>query len=120
MLTEMAGQVLHSLTKIKIESDLGMMNVKTRMSKLPFHCVVGVFPFPGAHNRGEPRGSIFIKAEHLAHFSGCGTSAIGTNVCSHRSTAFTIEFVHVLDNFLAFVSAGQVEINVRPFSALLR
>src|SRR6202011_4621086 len=66
-------------------------------------------------NLGERFG---IEAQGLAHFAGSHAVAIGDDVGGHGGTALAVSLVDVLNDFFALVAAGEIEIDVRPFSAL--
>src|SRR5262249_11279540 len=45
-------------------------------------------------------------------------AAIGDDIGAHGCAQFSVAFVHILNGALALVTAGQVEVDVRPFTAL--
>ncbi len=59
-----------------------------------------------------------IEAQRLAHFSRGHAVAVGDDVGGHGGAELAVTLVDVLDNFFAFVAAGQVEIDVGPLAAL--
>ena len=60
----------------------------------------------------------FVEAQRLADFARGGASAIGDDVGGHGGAELAVALVDVLDDALALVAAGQVDIDVGPFAAL--
>ncbi len=75
------------------------------------------------HSQVETRRRNFvqrfgIEAQRLADFARGGASAIGDDVGGHGRAEFAVALVDVLDDALALIAAGQVEIDVGPLAAL--
>ena len=84
-----------------------------RMRLLPFH-------FPGAA-AGEFRNAsqrFFVKAERFAHIANGRPAAIRDHIRGHGRAQFSVALIDVLNGELTIVTAGQIEIDVRPFAAL--
>ena len=60
-----------------------------------------------------------IEAHHLTHFASGHAVAISDNVGSHGGPALAVMLIDVLDDALAFVAAGQIQIDIGPLAALL-
>ena len=58
-------------------------------------------------------------AERLADLARGRAVAVGDDVRGHRRAARAVPLVDVLDDLLALVAGGQVEVDVRPLAALL-
>jgi hypothetical protein len=72
-----------------------------------------------ADERGEARELIFIEAEGLADFARGGAAAIADDVGGHGCAEFAVALVDVLDDLLALIAGGQIEIDVGPLAAVL-
>ncbi len=68
---------------------------------------------------GEPIHLLGRETERLADFAHRAPCAIGDHVRGHRGAAFAVTAIDVLNRFLAIVAAGQIEIDIGPFAALL-
>src|SRR5258708_37220835 len=68
---------------------------------------------------GEPVHLLGRESERLADFAHRAPCAIGDDVRGHRGAAFAVTAIDVLNRFLAIVAAGQIEIDIGPFAALL-
>ena len=55
--------------------------------------------------------------ERLTHFARCHAIAICDDVRSHSGATLAITTVNMLNHFFALVAAGQIEIDVGPFTA---
>ena len=63
---------------------------------------------------------VLVEAQRLAHFARGRAAAIGDDVGGHGGAELAVALVDVLDDALALVAAGQVEIDVGPLAALFR
>ncbi len=54
---------------------------------------------------------------HLADLARGEASAIGDDVRGHGGAKFSVALIDVLNDALALIAAGQVEIDVRPLAA---
>ena len=59
------------------------------------------------------------ETQCLADLARCRTRAVGDHVGGHRGAVRTVALIHVLDDSLTLIAGWQVEIDVRPFAALL-
>ena len=64
-------------------------------------------------------GLLEREAERLADFARRGAVAIRDHVRGHRRAVHAVRFVDVLDDALALIARGQIEVDVRPLAALL-
>ena len=74
---------------------------------------------PGAEGLREFVGLLEREAERFADFARRGAIAIGDDVRGHRRAVNAVRFVDVLDDALALIARGKIEIDVRPLAALL-
>ncbi len=119
VLAEVARQILHARIKLEEFSDARLREIEARIAKLPLGSIAGVLPLPGPHQRGKARQNVFLESEDLADFARGGAAAVGDDICGHGGAAPAVALVDVLDDALALVSAGQVEVDIRPLAALL-
>ena len=80
--------------------------------------VMRIAILPGGDRGRNFVQSFGIEAQDLAHFPPRHAIAVGNDVGGHGGAAFAIAFVQILNDALALVAAGQVEIDVRPLAAL--
>ena len=78
-----------------------------------FHSTCGI-------TRGQPRQVVLVKAQHLADIARGGAAAIGNHIGGHGGAQLAIALIDILNGLFALVAAGQIEIDIRPFAALLR
>ena len=97
----------------------GWRTSKPACSKLAGHGVVGAAPLPVAYQAGEAGELLVFEAERLAYFARRGTAAIADDVGGHGCAELAIALVDVLDDLLAVIAGGQIEIDVGPFAAVL-
>ncbi len=64
--------------------------------------------------------SALIEAERLPHFARRAPAAIGDHVGRHAGAVLAVALVDVLNDALAAIAAGQIEIDVRPLAAFFR
>ena len=64
-------------------------------------------------------GLLQREAERLADFARGGAVAVGDDVRGHRRAVHAVRLVDVLDDPLALIARGQIEVDVRPLAALL-
>src|SRR5207244_488066 len=81
--------------------------------------IFGIVPFPRPHQAREAAQSVLIKTQRLTDLARRGATPIGNDVGSHGGAALSITLVNILDGALALIAAGQIEIDIRPFAALL-
>ncbi len=74
---------------------------------------------PGAELAGELVHLLFGVAEDLGDLAGGRAVAIGDDGGGHRRAVRAVALVDVLDDPLALVAGGQVEVDVGPLAALL-
>ena len=73
-------------------------------------------PFPCAHQLCESSQRLRIETERLARLARGGPSSIGNDIGGHRRAQFAIALIHVLNGAFTAVSAGQIEIDIRPLA----
>src|SRR5579864_7448489 len=96
-----------------------MIQIQPSIAEAMIECVVGVAIFPGGNGGRYFVESLGIKPQSLAHFARSHAAAISNDIGGHGSAAFAIAFVQILNDTLALVAAGKIEINVGPFAAFL-
>ena len=87
------------------------------MTELLLHCVGGSFPLPRTNQRGEAIQNLDIEAQRLTYFAGGRASAIGDNVRRHSGSMRAVLRINVLNDALALIAAGQVEVDVRQLAS---
>src|SRR3954468_1685650 len=85
--------------------------------ELAFERVVWTLVFPGANEFGNAVEGVGVEVKGLADLACGGASAIGDDVGGHGGAEFSVTLVDVLNDALALVAAGQVEIDVGPLAA---
>ena len=118
MLAEVARQVLRHAVQLEEFAHARMVQIEAGFAELALGGVLGVLPFPGAHQAGEPLERGDFEAQRLAHFARGRASAIGDDVGGHGRAQLAEALVDVLDGALALVAAGKVDIDVGPLAAL--
>src|ERR1700738_3865136 len=63
---------------------------------------------------------LFIKPERLPNLTRGRTPAVSDHVGGHRGPQFPVALVDILNGPLPLISAGQIEIDVRPLAAFFR
>jgi hypothetical protein len=81
--------------------------------------VFGVVITPHGRDARDFVESGDIEAKNLARFARGEFSAIGDHVRGHRRAVLSVALVDVLDDALALVAAGKVDIDVGPLAALI-
>ena len=94
-----------------------MLDIEACMQKRMFQGVVLSLPLPLRHQAREPPQGLRIEAHCLAHFARSRLAAIGNHIGGDGGAQLAITLIDVLNRLLAFISGGQIEIDVRPFSA---
>ena len=74
---------------------------------------------PGGHGLGELVGLLQREAEGLGDLARGGAVAVGDDVRGHGRAVCAVGLVDVLDDALALVAGGEVEVDVGPLAALL-
>ncbi len=68
----------------------------------------------------EPVQGVVREAEHLADLAHRAPAPVGDHVRRHRRAPAAVPAVHLLDQLLAPLAAGQVQVDVRPVRSPLR
>src|ERR1039458_272523 len=76
-------------------------------------------PLPLAHQPRQPAQRFRIEAQRLAYLARRGLAAIADDVRCHRGAQLAVPLVDILDGLLALLFRSQIEIDVRPFAAVL-
>ena len=84
------------------------------------HRIADFAEAPAAELLGEVVHLLGRITHRLPRFARRRAVAVGDDVGCHAGSVGTVFRVDVLDDFLALVARGKVEIDVRPFSPLLR
>ncbi len=116
----MSRQVLHRDAKLEELANARMLQIKSRIAKLPLQRVAGVLVFPRTHQSSQAGERLLIEAQHLAHLTRSRTAAVGDHIGRHGRTQLAVALIHVLNCPLALIPAGKVEIDVGPLAALFR
>ncbi len=118
VLAEMARHVLQGYDDIEKFADLQVVEVEAGFAELFFLCVffVVIAPHGGEGGNFVERGH--IEAEDFARFARGEASAIRDDVGGHGGAVFSVALVDVLNDALALIAAGEIDIDVGPFAAL--
>ena len=119
MLPEMARQALNLAHQLDQHHDSRRFRIDAAALEQRDEIVVMVAELVHLVELGEPVNLVGRKAERLADLAHRAPRAIGDHVRGHRGAAFAVAAIDVLNRHLAIVAAGQVEIDVGPFAALL-
>src|SRR5579862_4157366 len=95
-----------------------MLHVEAGVAKLTREGIVGIFVLPGAYQAGQTAQSFRVKRKRFANFTSGGTATIGDHVGGHRCAQLSVAFIYILNRAFALISAGEIEVDVRPFPAL--
>src|SRR5581483_6325424 len=95
-----------------------MGEVESSIAEAVVECVVVIAVLPVRHRGGNFVERLGIESESLAHFSRSHATAVSNDIGSHGRAAFSIFLVDVLDDALALIAAGEIDINVGPLAAL--
>ncbi len=119
MLPEMARHALDAPHQVDHHRDSRRRDIDAALAQQRDDIVMVVAKFIGLIEARELIDLLGRKAEHLADLAHRAARAIGDDVRGHRGAAFAVAPIDVLDDLLALVAAGQVEIDIGPFAALL-
>jgi hypothetical protein len=122
VLAEVAGEVvdlppqaLEMIDPVRrgVEADRGQLVVEIASAFLDLHRHVT------AEALGDAVHLLEREAERLADLARRRARPVGDDVGGHGGAVRAVALVDVLDNLLALVAGGQVEVDVRPLAALL-
>ena len=114
----MPRQILNQQAQIEKFADQRMAGVEPGVVELAGQRVVGVLIFPGAHQAGQAVQRLRLDAQSFADLPRRRAAAIGDHVGGHGRAQLSVAFVDVLNGAFALISAGQIQIDIRPFAAL--
>ena len=120
MLPQMPRQVLHLAPEAREQADAISIQIQSNGCEMARQRVGRIGELEVVHHLSEPIDLRRLEPERLPHFARGAPSAIGDDVGGHRDAEPSVLFVHVLNHALAAVSARQIEIDVGPFTTLLR
>ena len=118
MLPEMARQILHGDSRVPgicAGADVADRNRRRETGGRAYR-PASLY----SHVRNELREAVerfIVEAQRLADFARRRPSAIGDDVRSHGRAELAVALVDVLNDALALIAAGQIEIDVRPLAA---
>src|SRR5205807_900860 len=92
-------------------------DIQARVLKLALGRVFGILPFPGANQSRQAIDRRHLEAQRLADLARSRAPAIGDDIGGHGGAQLAVPLVNILNDALALVAAGQVEIDVRPLAA---
>ena len=119
MLAEMPWQVLNGNREFDELAQSRMAKIEAGIGKLALQRFIRTFVFPRTHNRGKTIERLLVETHGLANLASGKTSAIGNDVSSHGGAKFSVGLIDVLNDTLALVAAGQIEIDVGPLAAFV-
>ena len=94
------------------------MQIEPGIAKLALERVVRILAIPRWPTRlDKPSERLVVEAQRLAHFARRRPAAISDDVGGHRRAELSVALINVLNDALALIAAGQIEIDVRPFAA---
>src|SRR5579884_306375 len=114
----MPRQILHGAIELEKFLNARMAQIETRLSKLLFRRVIGIFPFPGAGQARKPGQRSRVEAQRLADLARRRAPSVGNDIGGHGRAAPAVALVNILDGSLALIAARQIEIDIRPFAPL--
>src|SRR5437660_12933524 len=120
MLTEMPGQILNAFAQLPVFPNARMVQVEANLLKMIFEIVRWAAPFSAVHHARKLVESVLIESKSFAHLSRSRALTIGDDVRRHCGADLPVPLIHVLNCLLSLVSARQVQIEIRPFSAFFR
>ena len=118
VLAEVARHVLKGNDDVEEFANFEVVEVEARFEELFFLCVLRVFPAPHRRKARDLVERRHVEAQHLAGFARGEFSAIGDDVRRHRGAVLAVALVDVLDDALALIAAGKIDVDVGPFAAL--
>ena len=121
----MARQVLDALPEPAEQLHRLVVGVEADLAQVALERILRVDPLEMVHDLGQPIDLHRLERQRLPHFPRRAAAAISDHVGGHgdarRGAAVrAVLLVHVLDDLLAPISARQIQIDVRPFTALFR
>ena len=119
MLPEMTRHALDAPHQVDHHRDARRGDIDATTAQQCDDIVMVIAKFVGLIEARELVDLLGRKAEHLADLAHGAARAIGDDIRGHRGAAFAVAPIDVLDDLLALVAAGQVEIDIGPFAALL-
>src|SRR5689334_18452117 len=119
MLTEVAREVLNLLPQLAEALNRRVLAVEAGVAQIAREGFFRIDPLELVHHLGERVDQAGLDREDLADLAGSAPAAVGDDVCCHRSAEPSVLLIDVLNDALAPIAAGQIEIDVGPFAALL-
>src|SRR5450755_1545952 len=113
MLAQMTRNVTNGEVQIQELGDERILGREAGFAKLALSGVLGIGPAPGRNQRGNATQIGFCEAEHLSDVTDGGAATIGDDVGGHGGAQFSVAIVDVLDDALALIATGKIEIYVR-------
>src|SRR5579884_2040489 len=117
MLAEMARKILYSLEQLDELRDAWMVHMESGVAEHGIRRNRWIVPAPVRHDAGQAVEVTGLEPERLADITRSGAAAIRNHVCRHCRAALTVSLIEMLNDTLALITAGQVEIDVGPFAA---
>src|ERR1700722_19843303 len=97
-----------------------MADIESRIFEIAGEGIVFIFEFPASHETGKTFKHLRLERKSLADFASRRPSAISNHIGSHGRAQFSVTFIDILNGALTLVAAGQVEIDIGPFSTFFR
>ena len=117
VLSQVPWQILHRQIQLEKFTDARIGEIQAGATELAVGRIFGIFPLPGAHQARKPIERGDFESQRLADLSRRGSAAISDDVGGHGRAQFSVALVDVLDDALALVARGQVDIDIRPLAA---
>src|SRR5215831_11976559 len=117
MLAEMSWQILQFHAQIQKFPDPWLAHIEAGVTELHLERVGFVFVFEMAYEAGQTIERFGIEPEYFPDFARCRPAAIGNDIGRHRGAERAVSLVNILNRAFALIAAGQIEIDVGPFTA---
>src|SRR5439155_23878711 len=119
VLAKVARQVLNRDVELEKFADAAVARIEAGFLELALGREARVLPLPLGGEARKARDRLLVEAKRFADLARGGAPAIGNDVGGHGGSQFAVTLVDVLDDTLTLIAAGQVDIDVGPFAALL-
>src|SRR5689334_1970172 len=96
-----------------------MVEIEAGLAKVAVGSLIGVLPFPVADQAAEFFERRDFEAERFADLARGGPPAIRDDIGRHGRAELSEALVNILNGLLALIAAGEVDVDIGPFAALL-
>ncbi len=117
VLSQVPRQILHALIERKKFLHQRLLEIDAGFVELALGGIRCIMKSPVRDHFREASQRFLIEAQHLADVARGGAAAVGDDVGGHGGAELPVALVDVLNGALAFVAAGEIEIDVGPLAA---